>query len=54
MLPEFVIEEIRKRGERRRQEPTQPSLELPLPSTPRPEQERKDEDGKDVVIIQVM
>lgn len=59
MLPPFIIEQIRKREEERRQHEQRPALELPLPM-PTPSQRRKpsepsdDERDRGVVILDLL
>jgi hypothetical protein len=60
MLDSFIIEEIRRREERLRQEQQRPSVELPHPSQdteepPRRRGEEKDEDKpqRGVVVIDI-
>ena len=56
MLDAFIIEQIRKREERAREQ-QRPFLELPLPSQPRPEngdeapQKREEEPDRGVIVI---
>ena len=51
VLPPFIIEQIRKREEERRQQ--RPHLELPLPIAPPPSRrsERDDEADRGVLIV---
>ncbi len=52
MLPDFIIEQIRRReeAERRRREERQPHLELPLDVTP-PARHRPDDSDRDRGVI---
>jgi hypothetical protein len=54
MLPDFIIEQIRRReeAERRRREERQPRLELPLDVIP-PARHRPDDDDRDRGVIVV-
>ncbi len=59
MLPPFIIEQIRKREEERRQHEQRPALELPLPVPPprrKPAGEQTPDDERDrgVVILDLL
>ena len=59
MLPPFIIEQIRKREEERRQHEQRPALELPLPGPAprkRPVSEQTPEEDRDrgVVILDLL
>jgi hypothetical protein len=60
MLPPFIIEQIRKREEERRQHEQRPTLELPLPAPPsrkRPvssEQTPEEDRDRGVVILDLL
>ncbi|MGE0787417.1 MAG: hypothetical protein AB7S26_17220 [Sandaracinaceae bacterium] len=56
MLPPYIIEELRRREEARREEGSrpQPRVELPIPErAPHPSEHPSGEDPRGVVIIEV-
>lgn len=55
MLPPFIIENIRRREERKKERQEQPRLELPLPpSPPRRAIESDDDLNRGVIVIDLM
>lgn len=55
MLPAFIIEQLRKREEAKKEAWQQPQLELPIPFLPNPkaEQQPKEDEERGVLVIEL-
>ncbi len=54
MLPLYIIEQLRRREEARRESESQPTLELPLPSRRSVPSKDEHTEERGVIIIQLM